>query len=385
VLLRAWQRGDFDRDGMPNHTARKLIAALLLLAMALGLPSCSDLLTFLDTPGPAPTATGAPVASAQPSPTRPAGAATPSGNATRAPEAITVWLPPQFDAAGSDPAAVLLQQRMDDFARRKNILVNTRIKAAQGPGGLLDSLSAASAAAPEALPDLIALPRADFETAALKGLLTAFPATDDPDWFAYAAEMARIQGTAFGLPLAGDALVLLYRPAGVTGQPASWGEVFAASDPLIFPSADPQALFTLSLYQSAGGPLLDDQRRPTLLNEPLRNVLAMVETGVRSGKLQPWLTGVESDNQAWVAFTEGRANWVVTWASRYLRDLPADTALMPALPVEGQPFTYASGWVLALTAGDSARRPLAGELAQSLTESEFLATWTAAAGMLPTR
>ena len=47
--------------------------------------------------------------------------------------------------------------------------VEVRLKEAAGTGGLLKSLSAASAAAPLAMPAVVALSRPDLEAAALKG------------------------------------------------------------------------------------------------------------------------------------------------------------------------------------------------------------------------
>ncbi len=114
---------------------------------------------------------------------------------------------------------MLLQARLDEFQRRNpRVSIETRVKAVSGPGGLLDSLTTASAAAPQALPDLVALPRDLLETAALKGLLLPLDnlttALDDPDWYAYAASLARLQKNIYGLPFAGDALVLGYHPNG---------------------------------------------------------------------------------------------------------------------------------------------------------------------------
>src|SRR3989337_2404198 len=70
------------------------------------------------------------------------------------------------------PGGDLLQARLVEFSGlHRGVRIEARVKALTGPGGLLDSLSAANAAAPLAMPDLILLPRALLETAALKGLL----------------------------------------------------------------------------------------------------------------------------------------------------------------------------------------------------------------------
>ena len=104
-------------------------------------------------------------------------------------------MPPEFDPASSKPAGKILQSRLGEFTnRRPGVRIEVRVKETSGTGGLLDSLTTASAAAPQALPDLVALPRPELETAALKGLLHPFrdlsTPIEDPDWFEYARQLA---------------------------------------------------------------------------------------------------------------------------------------------------------------------------------------------------
>jgi maltose-binding protein MalE len=270
-----------------------------------------------------------------------------------------------------------------------NIPIEVRIKAVSGIGGLLDALSAANTAAPLALPDLVALSRSDLEVAALKGLLAPFDGSsstfDDADWFAYARQMALLQGSSFGLPFAGDALVLLYRPTQVMSIPANWDTLLSQGGILAFPAGDPQALFTLSLYLSAGGEVEDSQHRPVLNSEALVKVLKLFEKGTTNKNIPAWLTQYQTDGQAWQAFKEQRSAWVVTWVSNYLAELPADTTLLPLLPVGNQPLTIATGWVWALGKPQALANSLSVELAESLVKGDFLAKWTAAAGYLPPR
>jgi ABC-type glycerol-3-phosphate transport system substrate-binding protein len=80
-----------------------------------------------------------------------------------------------------------------------------------------------------------------------------------------------------------------------------------------------------------------------------------------------------------------QAGMVITWASRYLNNLIADTAAAPIPTISGERFTLATGWVWSLANSNPERQALAVELAEFLTESRFLARWTAAAGFLPTR
>lgn len=324
------------------------------------------------------------------SPAQPAGplAGTPSDPVGRA-VILQVWVPPQFDPASGTTAGDLLAERLLSFSRRRpGVRVDVRVKAVEGPGGLLDTLTTASAAAPLALPDLVALPRGLMETAALKGLLHPYDslslAMEDEDWYDYARDLARIQNSVFGLPFAGDALLLVYRPAIIPTPPADWVSALQASGPMIFPAADTQALFTLAMYQAASGEVRDDQGRPFLDVQPLTDVLSFYNDASQAGLMPFWLTQYASDDQAWDAMVENRANLAVTWASRYLGNMLADTSAAPMPTKSGSPYTLATGWVWAMAA-PAEKQQLAAQLAEFLTDSDFLARWSQAAGYLPSR
>ena len=306
------------------------------------------------------------------------------------PTVLRLWLPPQFDPNSGTPAGNLLKQQLAAFSqRRPDLQVEVRIKALDGPGGLLDSLTTASAAAPMALPDVVALPRPDLETAALKGLLHPFdgltPAMDDPDWYDYARQLGRLQNSTFGLPFAGDALLLAYYTAQVPKPPADWGSVLQMNTPLAFPAADPQSLFTLAQYQAAGGVVRDDQGRPYLDPAALEKVLRFYLEASKSGAMPVWLTQLQNDDQAWGAFTDRRASMVVTWNSRYLSQVITNTNAAPLPTENGKAFTLATGWVWSLASSQSDRLEMGAQLAEFLTDTTFLAPWTQAAGYLPPR
>jgi len=304
---------------------------------------------------------------------------------------LTIWVPPQFDPQGDSPASEILQNRLDEFMEENpGVLVNSRVKAPSGPGSLLEALTAASAAAPGALPSLVALSRTDFEAAALKGLI--FPIEglstqiETPDWFPYARQLGSVQDSPFGLPFAGDAFVILYRPAAFGGlAPISWEDIFAHGEPLIFPVDDSQAMITMTLYRSAGGIVQDIQGRPTLNPEALTKVFLLYQDGARRGTFPAWLAQYQTAGQAWQAFQENQADWVVNWSSAYLSELPPDTslALLPSLGTDS--YTQATGWMWALADPNLERHELSVRLAEFLVESPFLSEWSEAAGFLPTR
>ncbi len=363
----------------------------LLLSLSMLLVGCSGLVPTSLTPNQPGTATPAATggSTVYPPPIT-TGVPTTTTAMPPQPAELVVWLPPQFDPTSAAPAAKILSARLASFqAANPGFMVEVRIKAASGPGGLLDSLTTTSAAAPGNLPALIALPRSDLETAALKSLVVPLDhlsqLVDDPDWYAYARQLAFIQGTPYGLPFAGDAMLILYRPSKVTAPPADWPGIFSQNLPLAFPAADPQALLTLELYLSAGGAIQDGQGRPTLQADVLTRVLKLFDDGSKQGTFLPILAQYQSDGQAWQAYRDQKNQWLVTWSSRFIGELPADTTAAPLPSLGAQPYTLASGWVWALSEPDPNLRPAAISLAEYLSASDFLAQWSAANGFLPTR
>lgn len=359
---------------------------LWLAAFGLSLVSCSSFPLPRQTSGvqTAPAATSAvkPVSTATPTL-----AFTPTAEG---PLRLRIWVPPQFDPAANTPAGRLLKKRLDEFtARRPNVLVEARVKAEAGAGGLYDALTAASGAAQLTMPDLVALPQETLRNAALKGLVRPMngltDAMDDTDWYEFARQLAHIQDNIYGLPFAGDALVQAYRPSKVASSPTDWTTALQLDGPLAFAAADPAALFTLAQYQAAQGAIVDNQGRAFLDADRLAEVLTFYQEAAKSGLMPYWLTQLQSDEQAWQAFQEGRADLVGVWASDYLNASPEDSAIAGLPTRGGKPYSLATGWLWALASPDPERRELAIQLAEFLTESGFLAQWTQAAGYLPTR
>jgi multiple sugar transport system substrate-binding protein len=306
------------------------------------------------------------------------------------PMEITLWVPPEMDPSNGRSSAMLFQAQIDDFASQNaDIEVRVRVKDSSGPGSLIESLSAATVAATQAVPSLVALPRSDLETAALKGLIYPIDdlstLMDDSDWYPYARELAVISDSTFGLPFGGDSLLLVYRPERVGIEPDDWYSMLSLGRPIIFPAGDPQASATLALYQSAGGAVQNAQRRPVLQANVLVDVLNLYSDGARQGAFPPWIGQLQTDEQAWQAYEEQRANLLVTWSSRYLTTLPVDSNAAPLPSLGDQEFSLAAGWVWAVSDPDPERRAVAVRLAEHLVESEFLSGWNAASGLLPPR
>lgn len=359
------------------------------LTLALILSACESLpfdLPWVQDATPTPTNLPGGATNGTPTP-----GLTPTLEATPEPVTqLTVWVPPEMDPTLDTDASRLFASQLQYFSDLHGDLeINVRVKSASGTGGLLDALTATSAAAPDALPDLITLSRPDLETAALKGLIypldgmTEIP--DDPDWFGYTREMALLQGSTFGLPFSGDSLVLVYRPASFSGFPDTWDEIFSGNIALAFAAESDQALFQLALYQSEGGAVQNNQRKPVLEVDPLSKVFQMLQSGVEHGILPNWLNQYQTPDQVWTAFREGQINLAVTWLSNYLRELPADTAISPLLPMSAGTISYGTGMSWTVATPNENRQALAVELAEFLLQPDYLAEWSVAAGVVPAR
>jgi len=306
------------------------------------------------------------------------------------PTVLRLWVPPQFAPDNGTPAGDLLQTRLDQYtAQRPDVRIETRVKASSGTGGLLDSLSTANAAAPLAVPDLILLPRASLEIAALKGLLFPYDGLtsilNEDDWYPFAQELARLQTSTFGLPFAADALVSLHRPAEIENPPVDWLSMLELGQPLAFPAAEEEAYFTLAEYLSTGAQIQDAEGRPILDSPALTSVLTFYQEAEAAGVMPFWLTQFTTDEQSWEAFQENQVDMVITWTTRYLSTLSGDTTASPIITQDGTPLTLADGWVWALSNPQTERHALSVDLAEFLTQGEFLAQWTETAGYLPPR
>ena len=306
---------------------------------------------------------------------------------------VRIWVPPEFDPAGNSPASQLLKARLEQFTvENPNSRLEVRVKALDGEGGMLDSLVAANAAAPLTLPDLVLLPRPLLESAALKGLIYPYDGLtslmDDPSWFEYAQQMAHLKSGIYGIPFAGEAMVLANRPSLLGTKSYNLEDFLELGEVLLFPAADPQALYTLSQYLAKGGSLQDAEGRPWLDEAILTNILEFYQRASLAGVMPFWLTQYSNDEQVWEAFMGGEFPMAVTWASIYLKNMQngtTDLAMAPMPILDDAPFTLASGWSWALAGQDPDKRLLSVQLAEFLVEPEFLADWTSAAGYLPPR
>lgn len=363
----------------------KPVPSVLALCTFL-LAACAQVGPLLDFPTASPTLLPQPSltqAATLPPPTT----ATPT---EAGPITLRLWVPPRFDPYAGSPAGELLRQRLEEFEQQNpGIQLETRVKAIGGAGGMLDSLVTTSAAAPQAMPDVIALAREDLEAAAVKGLLRPLgeqvDLKDGVDWFDYARQLGQVQDSVYGIPFAGDVSLVVYRPETLPAPPAGWSELLESVSPFMFPAGDPHSFFTLTQYQARGGAIQDSQGQPLLDAAQLEEVLNLYAQARERGIMPDWLVQLEEDQEAWESFASGAADQAFSWSTNFLTSNSTDLGVAPAPTVDGSLHALARGWVWAVSAADGNQLPAARQLAAWLADSSFLAGWTQAAGYLPTR
>ena len=299
---------------------------------------------------------------------------------------LRVWLPSEFDPAAETDAGEILRTRLETFQKRRpDLILEVRIKAVDGQASLLNALLTTQDAAPSAMPDLVALTRHDLERAALEGILPPIdglsPLLDDPDWFPYARPLAHIQNSAYGLPFAANLLGLAYRP--IEGAPSlpSIASLLEEETQILFPADDPQAHLSFCLYTASGTLLRNEQGLPSLSEEELTSLL----TFYQSENISPNSADLQDQEALWEAFNTQPETASPFWTSDFMDKMPADAQITLIPTPNGASCSLATAWIWALAGSSPDLQPAAVELAEYLSDSEFLAAWTAATGTLPPR
>jgi ABC-type glycerol-3-phosphate transport system substrate-binding protein len=351
------------------------IASFSLILLLVG---CSPLAPYLSTPTSAPAAEA--TATPQTSPTSTAPTVT-----TRQPGILRVWLPPLFDPNAETSAAALLSQRLQQFEDDyPGITLDIRIKS---EADILNALSVTSKAAPDAMPDLIALSYSDMQRVAAAGFLHPLEGLtsvlQEPDWYAFARDLGHVKNTEYGIPFASDALLTVYRPAVFEELPSTWEGVFESGAFLVFPVSDPNALLSLSLYLSENKQLVDEQGAITLDEQSLTRLLSFYKQAIDTESIPPATREYQTDAQSLQFFRDGKADLAVVRASSDIQTQSG--SYIPLLGLDNSHYSLGDGWVWTLAGSNAENQPLAVELATYLVESNFMSEWTHELGYLPTR
>jgi len=308
------------------------------------------------------------------------------------PEAVTeltLWLMPELDPTLETPAGQTLRARLDLFERDNKVKVVTRIKAEDGDGGLLESLSSTHLAAPQSLPDLVMLNREQLLAAVGKDLIYA-PATlqaslEGTDWYPVGISMVSVAGVSYGTPIGFDPIVMAYDSATQIPPADPWSAIVSNPGRLGFPADDPEARFMTLLYISVGGNLVDDLLRPQLELEPLTKALMLLDEAEAAKHISTLSLDFETDQEVWDAFNAWNINKAIVPISYVFAGVSGEQSQAPKPALTMPEITLAEGKLWAITRSEPERMALAQKLLDALSEPSFLAKWATDLHFVPAR
>jgi len=278
---------------------------------------------------------------------------------------------------------MVLLERLETFQNENpDIRVIVRTKAERGPGGLMESLSAASRAAPATLPHLVTLDPEALGTMALTGLLSRLPELGNPsDNYAFADDISRVDGIRYGQPFASEMETFASEIAAFEAVPLNWTDLIVEANRFIIPAADPEAAFLIAQYLSLGGEFSGDTR---LDENILAEALDFLATASESGNLSPASLDLSTSGETWLALQEQRSEAAqAPYGAFFASHASGMHALGPLPTRNGLGIALAAPWSWAVA--NPEHKELSADLIEWLAEPAFLARWSQALGLLPTQ
>ncbi len=339
---------------------------------------------------PPATATVSPSSEPQPPPTA-APTATPT--ATPAPQITTLrlWLPDFLDPYNETTGAAVLNDQLLSFSEiYPDVQVQVIVKKATGEGGLFNLLSTAYYAAPDVLPDVIALNQADLHAAINGGFVQSLEmvAFEPDEFFPFALQDIR-QEDIYGIPFVASADQMAYRRGIAVSTPFSWTDVLTSGYSLLFPAAPVDELADdalLAMYLGTGGTVMDEQGKAKLDRPNLEQVYGFFVDLLSRNLINPdRALALENAAMCWETYQQGIGRLSPVPMALYWADPPQGSAPGWVPTPDGQPLTIARVWSLALVAQDPFRQESAMQLALWLTSPSQMGTLTQATLLLPPR
>ncbi|MEK6588671.1 MAG: extracellular solute-binding protein [Chloroflexota bacterium] len=299
---------------------------------------------------------------------------------------LTLWVAPAFAPDPATTAGALFSDRLKAFeADHAELQLVVRVKAEKGPGGLAESLSSASQAAPSALPDLATLDPEGVRIAAMAGHLISLqgllPQPEPSEWYDFAFDATNVDGRFYALPFASDMEVFGYETGAFDSPPVDWASLFGDQTSFLIPAADPDALFLFAQYLALGGLPLD---RAPLDPDLLAEALGFLASAGESGALAPASLEFTSSGETWLALQEGRAQAAQAPYAAFVAGYAPDSHAAGPLPTrDGKGVSLALSW--SWVAIRSEQQAVAAELMAWLSDPAFLAEWTYSLGLVPSQ
>jgi ABC-type glycerol-3-phosphate transport system substrate-binding protein len=342
---------------------------------------------------PAATPTLTPRALETPTPTlSPTATAVPPG----APQTLTVWITELASPLDGGERALIFERQIKAFeATHPGLTIEIIYKKPDGTGGMGDFATTASAVAPAVMPDLLMIDQQDLPGLAAKGLAVPLDDLLAPellaDLYPFAIQAGTVEDQLVGVPFETSIEHALYNTSKIAVPPASWTEVFSSGATYVFPTLGQDGLVNdafLIQYLSAGAELLEPSGDPALDQQALSDVLGFYRTGIENGAILTDVLEYDTVRSGWRKYLQAEVVMSNMTSDLYFEGRGLlRVSKATAIPTrDGQPpvaLARGSAWVL--TTSDVNRQPLAVKLLSWLLSPYNMASWSQAAGLLPTR
>ncbi len=287
----------------------------------------------------------------------------------------------------------LLKQQIDAFELANPAYsVDLRVKRATGTGGMLDSLRTTAAAAPDNLPDVVALGTRNLQLAARDGSLQSLALLSDLDLPTdiMDAVMTDVvyEETMVGIPFAGRAYISAYDSAEIQFRPVEVDDLLENQTLFVFPGADNQALTVFSMYYTAGGTVGSADDPYAIDMALLEQTLGRFEELVAAGLAPQQSIEFADPLSVWLARREFPNSLFVTDSQQVIENYDQFTNLGSTLVPTVSGRTSAAlveTWHYAVVSEAPDKQLGASELLNYLLAPEQLGAWALDAGFIPLR
>lgn len=313
-------------------------------------------------------------------PSRPAITPTPTP-----PRPLTVWIPSSFSLNGAvNPP---LQNALNAAVAATGRLTYTaRLKPADGPASLINTLLSAYNVAPDILPDLALLSRTDLARAVSARIVWPLDdrAASLSAYYPFAQNIVSFDGQPMAVPVAAETLLLAYNTRLYASPPTTWGEVLTG--PLAVAGDDGLLWLVVHNYVALGGTFNPTSGQPALNSDLLTQALIPLSVLHDANLLYAPTLTANTPQSAAQALRDGRAGLAVMSASDYLGLAVRVNTSAGLLPTPNdQPTALVTGWSWAVVNRGDMLHPQALDVLDALTAPAALAVWTQEARLLPTR
>ena len=312
---------------------------------------------------------------------------------------LSVWLPADLISDEAGAAFQLLSAQGSAFDSENDIAVQFRIKATEGPGGIMSTIRAGKDVAPAALPDMTLIHRRDLTpaqaSAYLQSLETLFSASllnDLSSDLSFGQVTLEGEPTLFGLPYLFDMLIGVHRqPLQRAGERLSFADVLASDASFLFPAARANGLNQTFYHQylAAGG------AKPTegmmeIDEDALRKALAFYEALVQRELVSPDVLTWQSPSayiNEFVNRDDGPQLALLT-VNDFLSLVEAADATFTASEIptaDANGSAVLDGWLWVLVTPERNRQTLAARFIEWLMEPAFHAGLARTLRLLPSQ